>query len=572
MKFFQFNAILGWREDKQHIIDGDFSIDSNIFPIQRFNSSVFITEGQDPEFNFKILYGKTSEMMDELKFSVAKKDLKFEGELITPFKEYSNVRFNGFLVEKDQPGAYKAKGNVFKNFYPHSFQGDVTLYKNIPTQVDLIIKDSSGSDASLSYNLIFDDLKRSIKSRIAKDDDFISFESELYIQHLMDWAYNIKIQSSKSELNELMLSTMLTPLSKTQFETSFEMITPWSTHFIDKVNVSSLMKLNSNDGDFKLFYEISSLAGSGGCSWKSIQKQSKQDYQLKVFTEKSDKSKHFTTEMSYANSLKTPTDLNFMVDVNSIWRLKSKAKLDIRNSRDLSLTYDLSLPEPVESNHKLVANYKGQEFPPKIQLGSFVDFHAGYENEKVLADVKAKGEIKTYSDITNQISIEWGGKGKTSKLDSEFTLLKKDEKTDCTWNLTTPYYDNEKTLHLQANYFTQDVFKILSTTIYSPESRKVTVGNVAFSDLANMKGTVNCSLPIFNLTWFDVNFDFDSHDQESTKYIKATWPENYALLDSKSNFVNQKNYKEWKGTIKTELPLHTKHNIQIMYGLKVNIF
>lgn len=224
----------------------------------------------------------------------------------------------------EQPGTYKAKGNVFKDLLPHNFEGDVTLYKNLPIQAELIIKDTKGKDTTLKYSLNFGEMKRSIKTRVSKDNDFISFESELYIQDLLDWAYNVKIQSSKIELNELMLSTTLTPLSKTQFESSFEMITPWSTLFIDKVNVSSQLKLNDIDGDFRLYYEISKLAGAGGCSWKWLQKELKQEYHLKIFNAKKDKSRNFSTEITFTNSSKTPTDFAFIMDIDSLWTLTSK--------------------------------------------------------------------------------------------------------------------------------------------------------------------------------------------------------------------------------------------------------
>jgi hypothetical protein len=329
------------------------------------------------------------------------------------------------------------------------------------------------------------------------------------------------------------------------------------------------MKLNGNDGDFKLDYEISNFAGSGGCSWKWLQRVLKQDYHIKIFTENKDRSRHFSTEIAYTNSSKAPTDFAFTVDVNSIWELSSKAKFDIRNVKDLSLTYDLNLPAPVKSNHKLVATFKGDDFPPTIKPGANVDLHVAYENEAVLADITAKGSLTTFSDITNHLSMEWGAQKKTSKLNSDFKMQTLDDKTNCSWELMTPYYVEEKTLDLKANIQTQGIFKILHTTINMPASRQITVGDVAFSDLANMKGSVNCSLPVFNLTWFNVNFDFDAHDKETAKFIKATWPDNYALLDSKSTFVNLKNQKEWKGTIKTELPLHTKHSIQIVYGLEV---
>lgn len=567
-----FDTVLGWRNSKNHIIDGDFAMSSNIFPIEKFNSSVFITEGQEPEFNIKLAYGKSNEALDELKFFISKKDLDFNGELITPFADYSNMRFTGVLSRTDHPDAYKAKGNVFKDLLPHPFEGDVTMYKNLPVQADFVVKDHKGNDVDFTYNLKFEDLKRTLKTKVStKDSDFISFESQLYIESLLDWAYNIKIQSSKPEFNELMLSTTLNPISKTQFESSFEMMTPWSEHFINKVNISSLLTTRGNEGDFKLNYEISKLAGSGGCSWKWIQKLLKQDYQLKVFTEKQDRSKHFSTEIGFSNSSKTPADLMFNVDVNSIWTLATKARFDVRNTKNMSLAYDLQAPEPIKGNHKLSSHYKGSNFPPRIDINENLDFHLGYENEFAMADISTKGSIEKKYHVDNEFAIEWGEKMKSSRLESDFNMKEIGEKIECSWELSTPYYPDENTLDLKANYFTQEQYKIVHATLNIPESRQITVGDVAFSDLANMKGSVNCSLPIFNLTWFDVNFDLDSQNEEIGKFIKATWPDNYALLDSKSTFVNDQNHKEWKGTIKTELPLHNKHNIQIIYGLEVRL-
>lgn len=237
----------------------------------------------------------------------------------------------------------------------------------------------------------------------------------------------------------------------------------------------------------------------------------------------------------------------------------------------MSLIYDLNVPSPIKNSHKLIAHYKGHEFPPKFEAGAFVDFHAAYNNEDFSADLETTGSMKSYSDISKKVVLVWGENNQTSKLDSHFTMEKNNDKVEFSWDISTPFYVDEKTLHLESHYYSQDIYKIIHATINSPESRRITFGDVAFADLTNMKGSVNCSLPIFNVTWFDVSFDFDTQNEESGKFIKATWPENYALLDSKSTFLNQKNHKEWKGTIKTELPLHTKHSIQIIYGLEVKL-
>lgn len=235
----------------------------------------------------------------------------------------------------------------------------------------------------------------------------------------------------------------------------------------------------------------------------------------------------------------------------------------------MSIIYDLSLPQPIESNHKIEARYKGSHFPPQFYEKSNNDWFITYSNEAMSAKLKAKGMIETSSNMNNQLNIEWGNSSVLNEIGSDLIVETKDEKTFYKWELATPSNTDEKTLIVNANYHTQDYFSIIHADVNYPESKQITVADIAFADMQNTKGSINSSLPVFNMSWFNVHFDFDNQDEETTKFIKATWPDNYALIDSKSNFVNVKNHKEWKGTIKAEIPLQTKHNIQIIYGLEV---
>lgn len=562
------DSILAWREDKNNIIDGDLFVTSNIFPINKFNASVFITEANDPEFKLKILYETSpSNIQEELKFHVQKKGLNFEGDIVTPFSDFSNVKFNGLLIDTGN-GKYKANGNVYKNLQPHTFVGDIVLEKHMPTKAELTITNPRNSEnAQLTYQLEFEDLTRRIKGRVASVDEFISFESELYIQKLIDWAYNVKIESSNPQFDVVKLSTSLTPNTKTQLDASFEMITPWEALMINKINVSSIMTLSSIDGNFQLTYEIAKIKGQGTCEWKWIQRLANQNYMLKISNE--NREKKFSSEISFKNSSKTSTDLVFDVDVNSLWTVSSKATFDVRNIQDMYLKYDLKLPSPVENTHKFAANYKGKEFPPKIETGSFANLNIEYENDLAFGSLKSSNEYVSDIDITKKLDVEWGDKSAPKKIDSIFTVKKIDVKSEYRWLLETPLHSDQKTVDFQMSSFTQNPYKILHTIVRSPESNQIAIGDVAFEDLSNMKGNVNSTLPIFNITWFAVVFDFESKNGETSKFINATWPDNEATFISENTLVDEGDRKKLKGTVKAEIPLQTKHAVDIVYELEV---
>lgn len=239
------------------------------------------------------------------------------------------------------------------------------------------------------------------------------------------------------------------------------------------------------------------------------------------------------------------------------------------NVQDMSILYNLNLPQPVESSHKIEARYKGNNFPPQFKEKSNSDWFITYSNQALNAKMKAKGTIESYTNMNNQMNLQWGTPDASNQIGSDFSVSKKNDKTFYKWELLTPSYQEEKTMVVNANYATQDKFKVIHTDINYPESKQVTVADVVFTDMQNTKGSINTSLPIFNVSWFNFDFDFDSQDEETTKFIKSTWPDNHALIDSKSTYVDSGNHKEWKGTIKAEIPLQSKHNIQIIYGLEV---
>lgn len=559
---------MNWKEDSSTLIDGSVTITSNIFPIKNFHTSLNVIGGEDSKFNMTISYKPFNYDYEHIKFLISRKDKDFEGEIQTPLSDYNSIRFNGILNELTEPYAYNVKGQVYRNAIPYNFDGKATIIQYFPTDVNLKIQIPKDADAVLQYKVSKSDSKQSIILELKKDTAYVSLESEIFMQDKMDWAYNVKISSSRPEIDELMLSTSLTPIANNRFDSSFEMISPWKKYFIDKVNVSTQLTLAKEAGDVKLNYGISEFIGTSGCKWKWMSGAERQDYLFHIYAlpeVTDDVEKSFDTEFKYTNSSLSFTDASFTININSMWTLNTSANIEIKSMNDISMNYFLDLPPPLNDGHKVVAHYKINKKP------SAIDCELNYENVKMtLAKLKTKGTFRSFENMNNIMKLQWGNSTEPLLLQSDFNVKKIDKKTDFTFELESPLYDDEKTVDIKGSYDTKDFYHIIRANMSVPESRLLTYTDIAFADMKNSKGILNCSLPAFNISWLHLDFDLSSQDEETVKYIKASWPENHAVLDSKSTLVIQDNQRDWKGTIKAEIPLQTKHQALISYGLSVS--
>lgn len=173
----------------------------------------------------------------------------------------------------------------------------------------------------------------------------------------------------------------------------------------------------------------------------------------------------------------------------------------------MSIDLGLKLPVPIESDHKLSAKYKGNL--GKANVGPKLEYDLKYLNQKSLNKWESRGSYKNNTGALNgNLKFEWGPESKTSILDCSASLKVVNARQEFSVNMTTPFYSNKKTLQLAGTYEKADVYHIVRSTLKVPQDRQITVADVAFSDLANMKGMLNCSLPFLNVTWINADFDF----------------------------------------------------------------
>lgn len=171
------------------------------------------------------------------------------------------------------------------------------------------------------------------------------------------------------------------------------------------------------------------------------------------------------------------------------------------------LDLGLKLPAPINSDHKFSAKYKGNV--GKQNVGLKVEYDLKYINQKTLNVWESKGSFKNNTGALNSnLRFEWGPGSKTSILDGSASLKTVNARQEFSVNLITPMYLNKKTMQLAGTYEKADIYHIVRSTLKVPQDRQITVADVAFSDLANMKGMLNCSLPFLNVSWLNADFDF----------------------------------------------------------------
>lgn len=75
---------------------------------------------------------------------------------------------------------------------------------------------------------------------------------------------------------------------------------------------------------------------------------------------------------------------------------------------------------------------------------------------------------------------------------------------------------------------------------------------------------VNTTTPFKNVTWFKLDYDFTTKGSEMVRYIQGAWPDNTALLNSKTKFRNL----DVTGQLHVEFPVQTRHIADIDYSIK----
>lgn len=203
---------------------------------------------------------------------------------------------------------------------------------------------------------------------------------------------------------------------------------------------------------------------------------------------------------------------------------------------------------------------------PFIEPVRTLNFEASYDTEESHKRYAWHSEYSFVNDLRTLLRFEWGPNVQSQRVQTNLDVYKIGEKREIYAKLRGPWY-LEDAFRAVAVYNIEDSLYLVNGNISIPASRKVAEANVAFANLSNMKGDVNCTTPFLNVTWLHGQLEFIESPLESIRYLKATWPESCAIFDAKSTYKVNNLDRDQQGTIKVEIPLQTRHYAEVKYGL-----
>lgn len=251
-------------------------------------------------------------------------------------------------------------------------------------------------------------------------------------------------------------------------------------------------------------------------------------------------------------------------DTNSLFSFSANTSVTFISISDLSGVIRVQLPKPVGDVHTLAASMNGNI--PFLEPVRTLNFETSYETEESRKRYAWHSEYSFVHDLRTLARFDWGPNVRSQRIQSNLDVFQDGEKREITIKLRGPWY-MEDAFRSVVVYNYADSLYLVNGNMSIPASRKVAEANVAFTNLSNMKGNVNCTTPFLNITWLHGQLEFIESPLESIRFLKATWPESSAIFDAKTTYKLHNLNRDQQGTIKVEIPLQTRHFAEVKYGL-----
>lgn len=189
-------------------------------------------------------------------------------------------------------------------------------------------------------------------------------------------------------------------------------------------------------------------------------------------------------------------------------RLSANASYIIPKAGQIDGEVVFQLPLPVGDTHKLL----GSIFLNRTKEAEWAEIKltGSYEAVEAKSRYAGRGLYKNDHEFESSARVEWGPDKRANASQFHMKVVEENSRQAFIASAATPYYLDQDTVKTNVVYGKTENYLVVSSSLYIPESVKVTEADVAFASITNMKGMVNASTPFLNITWLRVDFDFNT--------------------------------------------------------------
>ncbi|KFB38034.1 AGAP008807-PA-like protein [Anopheles sinensis] len=556
-----------WSFASPHYLVGAGKYQSNFLPINLINTELKITRSPHPKAYWNVRFNDQNGTTEEIRASAERNREMFTIELSVPMEAYKNLSIHGRLQNR-RGSEYTVSGQLYRNEYVFQLEGDATIVEDIPYRAELKFQPlgAEGSDGTISYRCGQQKSVTDFNLKLESGSKLAKLDGSFKLSAMSDWYIKLGVESSEPSLKDIDFSVGIEPKADAKALGKFNLRSPWAQYGIDRADIELMFDVKPISGSVVGRYAIRELTGNSSCLWNWALKSDMQ-FALENRVVRNSVERYFRTGVRYI-SPDVENNHNFTfggdLNLNNIWVFNANASVDFISIRDLSAVMTVLLPKPVGDVHTLAIAMNGNL--PFVEPVKSFNLETSYETEESRKRYAYHSEYSFIGDLRTLLRFEWGPDIRKQRIQSNLNMFRIGDRRELTARLRGPWY-LEDAFTAYGTYDYIDALFLVSGNISIPASTKVASANVAFNNLSNMKGDVNCTTPFLNVTWLHGQLEFIETPLESIRYLKGTWPESSAVFDAKATYRSHNQDREQQGTIKIEVPLQTRHYAEVKYGL-----
>ncbi|XP_076235875.1 apolipoprotein lipid transfer particle [Calliopsis andreniformis] len=334
---------------------------------------------------------------------------------------------------------------------------------------------------------------------------------------------------------------------------------------IRNLSLTGNMLLTNNSGDIRLHNRLNEDANYVTLQWKL-------DYMMDMFgrvlvgyqTEKFG-TKDVDTRLFFKNPARLFRNIDVGFDVNvdhQKWEFATNATIGFRNFENIDGVFIVRLPPPNNDDHRFLISYHANNY---MKDTSYV---IGYNTVRGKTNYASDGSINMGKrDINGHLRASWGMLPIQS-VNNLFNVTFDNKEIQLKYSLHTPKFQQQETLVLFFNYDAtmEGDTRLIITDVYYPASTHVGSANISYESLVNVNGTITATLQSPDNFKIGCQFIVFTTLQQNKRYVKVTWPQHVAILNSDYTYRSEKLDSDLKGVFHVEVPLSTRHIGHLTYG------